>query len=204
MTETLDPVAEVKQGWIEGLTLPPELAVSTWADEYRMLSAEASSEPGRWRTDRTPYSREPMDVISDDEHQQIVLMWSSQLGKTELILNALGYYMHYDPAPMLMVQPTEQFAQVFQTDRFDTMVRDMPVLADRMKGGPNKRGGGYKNGEVHFLGGHVAFVGANAPAGLAGRCHRCPGSAVAVVPAGLSAVPTVRCSPGRRAGPASA
>lgn len=30
----------------------PNLTVSDWADRYRMLSSEASSEPGRWRTDR--------------------------------------------------------------------------------------------------------------------------------------------------------
>ena len=34
----------------------------------RYLSPEASAEPGRWRTDRAPYQRGPMDAISDLEH----------------------------------------------------------------------------------------------------------------------------------------
>ncbi len=32
----------------------PLLTISQWADQYRSLSQRASSEPGRWRTDRTP------------------------------------------------------------------------------------------------------------------------------------------------------
>ena len=29
----------------------PKLSVSEWADNYRIISAEGASEPGRWRTD---------------------------------------------------------------------------------------------------------------------------------------------------------
>ena len=41
----------------------PLLTVSEWADRYRVLSQRASSEPGRWRTERTPYLREIMDCL---------------------------------------------------------------------------------------------------------------------------------------------
>ena len=41
----------------------PNLTVSDWADAYRMLSAESSAEPGRWRTDRAPYQREIMNAL---------------------------------------------------------------------------------------------------------------------------------------------
>ncbi|NBW63965.1 MAG: hypothetical protein EBR33_12820, partial [Synechococcaceae bacterium WB4_1_0192] len=40
------------------------MTVSQWADAHRMLSRKGSSEPGPWRTDRTPYLREPMDCLS--------------------------------------------------------------------------------------------------------------------------------------------
>ncbi len=38
-----------------GLKPDPPLKVSEWADKNRQLSTMASSEPGRWRTKRTPY-----------------------------------------------------------------------------------------------------------------------------------------------------
>ncbi len=48
------------------LSLKPDqlLTISEWADEYRTLSPKAAAEPGRWRTERTPYLREIMDALS--------------------------------------------------------------------------------------------------------------------------------------------
>jgi hypothetical protein len=48
---------EIERAWREGLTPDPLLTVSEWADRHRVLSSKASSEPGRWRTSRTPYLR---------------------------------------------------------------------------------------------------------------------------------------------------
>ncbi len=39
----------------------PQLKVSEWANEYRVLAPTAASEPGKWRTERTPYLKEIMD-----------------------------------------------------------------------------------------------------------------------------------------------
>lgn len=75
---------------------PPELTLSQWADRYRMLSAESSAEPGRWHTDKAPYQREIMDAIGDAHIRRVVIMCAAQLGKTELLLNILGYFMAYD------------------------------------------------------------------------------------------------------------
>jgi phage terminase large subunit GpA-like protein len=36
---------------------PPQLTISAWAEQHRILGSRASSEPGPWRTSRTPYLR---------------------------------------------------------------------------------------------------------------------------------------------------
>ena len=59
----------------------PKLSGSAWADKYRFIPPGTSAEPGEWRTSRTPYLREPMDVATDDETEKVVLMCSSQVGK---------------------------------------------------------------------------------------------------------------------------
>ena len=82
---------------------PPDLSVSDWADTYRVLSREASSEAGRWRTSRAPYFREPMDACKNTDYQKIVVKSCSQVGKTELINNIIGYYSHTDPSPILLI-----------------------------------------------------------------------------------------------------
>ena len=85
---------------------PPKLKVSEWADKYRQLSSESSVEAGRWSTRRGEYQRGMMDAISDPTIEKIVLMTAAQIGKTELINNTVGYHIHQDPAPILVVQPT--------------------------------------------------------------------------------------------------
>ena len=85
---------------------PPALTLSQWADMYRVLSAESSAEPGRWHTDKAPYQREIMDAIGDPHIRKVVIMSAAQIGKTDILLNALGYYMDYMPAPVLVIQPS--------------------------------------------------------------------------------------------------
>ena len=66
---------------------PANLTVSQWADKHRMLSGKASSEPGPWRTDRTPYLRQIMDDLSARSTvQEVVVMFAAQLGKSETCL----------------------------------------------------------------------------------------------------------------------
>src|SRR5512143_3816587 len=59
----------------------PLLTISQWADKYRTLSQRASSEPGPWRTDRTPYLREIMDCLSPScRIERVVFMKGAQIG----------------------------------------------------------------------------------------------------------------------------
>ena len=68
----------------QGLKPDPMLKVGEWADQYRMLSAKSAAEPGRWRTERTPYLREIMDKLSPSSAtQRVVFMKGSQIGGTE-------------------------------------------------------------------------------------------------------------------------
>ncbi|MBR3996413.1 MAG: phage terminase large subunit family protein, partial [Clostridia bacterium] len=115
------------------LSPPPELTVSQWADNYRKLSQEASSEPGQWNTNRAPYQREIMDAVNDAGCEEVIIMSSAQVGKTELLLNVIGYYIDYDPSPILCLQPTLEMAQTFSKDRLVPMLRDTPVLRGKVK-----------------------------------------------------------------------
>ncbi len=148
---------------------PPVLTVSQWADRYRRLSPESAAEPGQWNTDRAPYQREIMDSVNDPLVEDIVIMSSAQVGKTELILNIIGYYIDYDPAPMLVVQPTvKPMAEDFSKDRLAPMIRDAPTLAGKVHDVKSRASG---NTILHktFPGGHVTIAGANSPSSLASR-----------------------------------
>lgn len=147
---------------------PPEMTVSEWADAERRLSSEASAEPGRWRTDRAPYQRGILDSINDPSVKMVVVMSSAQVGKTEFLLNMIGYHVDYDPAPILLLQPTVDMAQAFSKDRLAPMVRDTPALRHKVSDSKAKDSG---NTILHksFAGGHITMAGANSPASLASR-----------------------------------
>ena len=147
---------------------PPDLKISEWADTHRRLSPENSAEAGQWSTTRAEYQREIMDAFNDPNIQRIVVMTSSQVGKTELVLNAIAYYMDQDASPMLCVQPTLAMAQSFSKDRLASMIRDTKKIKDLVA---DARSRDSSNTVLHkkFPGGHLSLVGSNSAAGLASR-----------------------------------
>lgn len=162
--DTMDMLARC----VAALKPPPELTLSQWADEYRMLSAESSAEPGRWHTDKAPYQREIMDAIGDPHVRKVIIMSAAQIGKTDaFILNPLGYYMAYAPAPILVMQPTLDMGQTFSKDRLAPMLRDTPELRDKVD--VKSRYSGNTIMKKNFPGGHITIVGANSATGLASR-----------------------------------
>ena len=85
---------------------PPEMTLSQWADKFRRLSAGSSAEPGHWKTAKAPYQKEIMDAITDITIKKVVIMSAAQVGKTDaMVLNPIGYYVHYDPSPIMVIQP---------------------------------------------------------------------------------------------------
>lgn len=159
---------EIGRDWWHVLRPPPDLTVSQWADAHRRLSPEASAEPGRWNTDRAEYQRGIMDAVSDPEVTTVVVMSSAQVGKTEIILNMLGYCIDQDPCPILLVMPTVSLAEAFSKKRLAPMLRDTPTLEGKVSS-PKSRETTNTILSKDFPGGSVSLVGANAPSDLSSR-----------------------------------
>lgn len=149
---------------------PPDMTISEWAGKHRYLSSEASEEFGPWHNERTPYLVAPMDHLSPQcTTETVVMKVSSQAGKTEVCLNFIGYVIHVDPGPVLVLQPTVRpMAEDFSRDRVAPMIRDTPALSDLVSDSKSRTSG---NTILHkrFPGGYLAMTGANSPAGLASR-----------------------------------
>lgn len=161
----------VECGWVLGLERPPRLTVSKWADEHRFIAQGTSPEPGRWNTDRAPWTREPMDAVNDPDVDTLVLEWSSQVAKTEVLINVAGYYIAQDPSPQLFVLPDLGLADSFSRSRFTPTVEASPALLERI-GRSRSRDSGVTILEKGYPGGDIVFAGANSPASLASRPRR--------------------------------
>ena len=109
-----------------------------------------------------------MDALNDPDIETIVVMSSAQVGKTEFLLNIIGYFIDQDPSPILALQPTLQMAETFSKDRLAPMIRDTPVLKGRIKDA-RARDSGNTLLKKNFAGGHITLAGANSPASLASR-----------------------------------
>lgn len=154
------------QGLFDGIRPEPLMTVSQWSDSYRRLSSTASSEPGQWRTDRTPYLREIMDCLSTHSIiQEVILKKGAQLGLTEAGFNWMGYVIDISPAPTLMVMPTDAMVKRNSKMRFDPMIAATPRLSLKIKSSRERDGGNTIN-QKDFPGGTIVLVGANSPVGL--------------------------------------
>lgn len=114
------------------MTPPDDLTVSQWAEAKRRLSAESAAEPGPWRTERTPYLREPMDAFTDPKVRHIIMVAASQVGKSEFLNNCIGYIIDEDPGSILFVHPTTIDAQEYSKLRIAPMLRDSPALRQKI------------------------------------------------------------------------
>lgn len=146
----------------------PKLNLVEWADNYRYLSPESSSTPGRWKTTNVEAARGPMLAVTDPRVKKITVMGPTQLMKTELLNNIVGYFIHQDPRPMIVMQPTVSLAETWSRERLDKMLRDTPVLRGRVK---EKRGRDADNRLLSksFPGGQINIIGSNSPTEVASR-----------------------------------
>lgn len=145
-----------------------ELTTSEWADRYRMLTTVTSAEPGPWRTDRAPYQRGIMDSINDADVEEVVIMASAQVGKTEFLLNMVGYHIDYDPCPILYMLPNQKLIETFSKNRLAEMITASPQLREKVSDAKSRDSGNTID-EKSFPGGYISIVGANSPASLSSR-----------------------------------
>lgn len=151
---------------------PSELKISEWADKYRYLSPESSAISGKYRTDYAPYQKEIMDAFNDPNIEKIIWMKSAQVGATEILNNVVGYYIHMSPCPILIMQPSLQMAQAYSKEKLSNMLRDTPVLKERINEPKSKDSSNTVLAKKFDGGTTLNMVGSNSAASLASRSVR--------------------------------
>lgn len=147
-------------------TPPADLTVSEWAAEHRVLSRESSAEAGPWRNERTPYMVEPMNAFSDPRVREISVVAMSQVGKSEMELNIIGYIIDQDPGSVLYIQPNLDDAKKFSRLRIAPMIRDCDTLRAKVSE-VRSRDAGNTVLQKTFPGGMLTMVGSQSPSALA-------------------------------------
>ena len=142
---------------------PEDISVSEWAQKYRMLDAKTAAMPGPWRNDKTPYLTEIMNELNNYETEEIVFCKCTQVGGTEAELNMLGYIIGQDPAPSMVVYPSDKLGESISDNRIKPMLQASPTLRDRFYELRSQKL------EMQFEGMYLTISGANSPSSLASR-----------------------------------
>ncbi len=155
----------VKSYQYEALQLlcPPEqITVSEWAETYRVLDSRSSAMPGAWTNSMTPYLVGVMDEFNNYETEEIIFCKPTQVGGTEALQNMIGYIVMQEPAPTMIVYPTDVQAKSLSENRLQPMMNATPELRKRIRDGSSVL-------ELQFEGMYLTLVGSNSPSSLASK-----------------------------------
>lgn len=147
---------------LQFLSPPEQLTVSEWAEKYRMLDSKSSAMPGPWSNDVTPYLSGVMDEFNNYETEKIIFVKPTQIGGTEALQNMIGYIVMQDPAPTMIVYPTDTLAKSVSENRLQPMLKATPEIAKKFDENSSLL-------ELQFDGMYLSLAGSNSPSGLASK-----------------------------------
>lgn len=148
------------------ISIPELPSVVTWAEENIEFPPRVSpNHPGKFRSDRMPYMRQPLEDFRDPGVNDIILCWGAQCAKTTTISIGVSYRIDRDPLPVLWVMPNESLGRSWSSTRWQPLV-DANLTLARWKPGDSDH---YKLLEMHFERCTMNIVGSNSPANLASR-----------------------------------
>lgn len=138
-----------------------------WAETYRRLPT-GNAEPGKFQVSRTPYISEIMLAASDPTIHQITLVSAAQIGKSELMLNLMGYRIMTNPGPVMYMLPTIELLNDFSTERIDPLIETTQPLK-RIFSPKKSRDSQNTRSSKKFAGGHLYIKSAQSASELRGR-----------------------------------
>lgn len=107
-----------------------------------------------------------MDAVTDPAVERITIMKSARVGYTRILDHVVGYFIHQDPSPVLIIQPTEDDARDYSASEIEPILRETPVLK-AIAGDLGRRAAKQKIDKREFRNGSsVQFIGAESPSGF--------------------------------------
>lgn len=162
---------ELLEYFKKGFEPDPLMTVSEWADSFRVLPSESSSQPGQYRTETMPYLEEiAYELSPQSPTDEVSVIKGTQLGFTELGNNMLFCYADLYPCPMLQILPTETAVKTHALSKLWPSIEASPRLKNTFK--KRKTQDGSSIYSLMFKGGNIALGWSNSPATFASSSRR--------------------------------
>ena len=101
-----------------------DITPAEWAEERRVMTKDVSAFPGRWDYNRTPYTREIINTLSQNDPARIIaIMKGAQIGiSAGLIENGIGYIIDQQPSNVLFLSGDAELSEEAMTGKIDQMI----------------------------------------------------------------------------------
>ena len=106
---------------------PEKIKVSEWAAQYRVVSDGAHEGP--WRHDYAPHTVKIMDTFGLPWVREVWFCGVEQSGKTNTMINCLGWAIDCDPGGIFYLMPTEDTAAKVTSGKIRPTLQKSPRLA---------------------------------------------------------------------------
>lgn len=145
---------------------PPRQKLSTWIEANLRLPEGLVAKPGPIRL--WPFQQGIADAISDPEITRVTVKKAARVGYTTIITGATASYMANEPAPIMVLLPTEDDCRNYIVSDLEPIFEASPTVARMLTSDVDETG---RNTIRHrrFPGGSLKVVAARSPRNL--RSH---------------------------------
>jgi phage terminase large subunit GpA-like protein len=120
-----------------GFVVPERLSTREYAETYRWLTSDVTSDPGRMDCMKTPAMLFPMECLDNPHIPLIVAKKAAQISWTETINTYISKRIDIDPQSIIIAFPSSKASKDYANEKFRIMVKNSPRLLKKI-GDPEK------------------------------------------------------------------
>ena len=158
-----EPVMATRVRAMQALIPPPRLSLADWVSTQLKLPEDVSALPGHvtlWK-----FQVGIANAISDPSFERVTLVKSVRIGLSTLLTAAIGSYVANEPAPILLLLPTEADCRDYVVSDLEPIFAATPALRDLLSAEADENGRNTLLSR-RFPGGSLKIVAAKAPRNL--------------------------------------
>ncbi|WP_233243176.1 phage terminase large subunit family protein [Thioclava sp. NG1] len=158
-----DALTRTRRNAMAALKPPPRLSLPDWIEGTMRLPEGVSATPGRvtlW-----PYQRGIAEAISDPLIERVTVVKPVRVGLTTLLSGTVAAYIANEPAPIMVLQPTEADARDYVVSDLEPIFSATPELKGLMSAETDEAGRNTLLSR-RFPGGSLKVVAAKSPRNL--------------------------------------
>lgn len=125
-------IAKIPQVVRRRLRSPEKIKVSEWALKYRRVADGPHAGP--WRHEHAPHTVKIMDTFGLPHVREVWFCGVEQSGKTNTMLNCLGWCIDCDPGNIFYLMPTEDASAKITAGKIQPMITDSSRLSRYLTG----------------------------------------------------------------------